>query len=249
MTLHTPIDALKDVLIASIQADAGSPMDDADTLTRIAQAAIAGGARGIRANGPGHIAAMTAAGVDVPIIGLHKRQIADVRWITPFFEDIEALVEAGADIIAVDATIRRRPDRNTPAEFIRKIIDVFAVPVLADVDSLEAGIAADEAGATAVATTLSGYTPESAGSGSHPDLHLIESLTTRVSCPIVAEGRFETHSQVSAAFEAGAHAVVAGKVISDPTAIAQRLIGSRSLASDSVLALPNSRTHAPRNPQ
>ena len=65
---------------------------------------------------------------------------------------------AGADLIAVDATVRPRPGVADGAALVAEITAALGAVVLADVDSLEAGIAARKAGAAAVATTLSGYT-------------------------------------------------------------------------------------------
>ena len=48
-----------------------------------------------------------------------------------------------------------------------------------------------------IATTLSGYTPETAARKAlGPDITLIEALARAVSVPIVAEGRFEQPEQL-----------------------------------------------------
>lgn len=214
---------LEGAFVASVQADDGTPMDSPETLSRVAAAAVAGGAGGVRANAPANVAAIRSA-VAVPIIGLHKRVDRGIRWITPFIDDVVALVEAGADIVAVDATERPRPaGALKPAELLAQIADSIGVPVLADIDCVEAGLAAVEAGAVAIATTLSGYTPTSAAAAG-PDLKLVEKLVRRVDCPVIAEGRFATGADVRRAFDAGAHAVVVGKAISDPTSITKALI-------------------------
>jgi N-acylglucosamine-6-phosphate 2-epimerase len=104
------------------------------------------------------------------------------------------------------------------------------VPVLADVDSLEAGVAAREAGAAAVATTLAGYTEAAAAAASPPadgraaasagpDLELVSALASALDCPVFAEGRIATPAQARAAFDAGAFAVVVGTAITDPVAL------------------------------
>ena len=68
------------------------------------------------------------------------------------------MAAAGADAVAVDATLRPRSDgRPTPA-FLAELDRELDVPVLADVDDLESGRAAAAAGVAAVATTLAGYT-------------------------------------------------------------------------------------------
>jgi putative N-acetylmannosamine-6-phosphate epimerase len=65
---------------------------------------VQGGAAGIRAEGAADIAAIRAA-LDVPVIGLVKRW--DERfevYITPAFADAAAIVAAGCDVVALDAT-------------------------------------------------------------------------------------------------------------------------------------------------
>ena len=96
---------------------------------------------------------------------------------------------AGAAVLAVDATLRPRHDGAPPDAFIRRLNRELGVPVLADVDTLEAGVRAREAGAAAVATTLSGYTgPDAPPEG--PDIELVAALAARLDCPVVAEGRY-----------------------------------------------------------
>jgi N-acylglucosamine-6-phosphate 2-epimerase len=142
--------------------------------------------------------------------------------ITPGADDALAVADAGADIVAVDATLRTRASGLSAHDFLGEVAAVLEVPLLADVDSLEAGVAARAAGADAVATTLSGYT----GDGSppdEPDLELVGQLAGELDCPVLAEGRYATPAQVAAALDAGAFAVVVGAAITDPTALTRRL--------------------------
>lgn len=145
-------------LIVSVQAPPESPLAEPLLMAAMARAVVAGGADGIRAEGVDDIAAIRAA-VDVPIIGLRKRDLpgSPVR-ITPTLDDALAIAAAGADVVAVDATLRPRPDGAATTDFLATLVRELDVPVLADVDTLEAGISAVEAGVAAVATTLSGYT-------------------------------------------------------------------------------------------
>jgi N-acylglucosamine-6-phosphate 2-epimerase len=215
------IEALRGGLIVSVQAPADSPLADTAVMVALARAAEAGGAAGIRAEGAADVAAIKAA-VELPVIGLRKRRTAgsDV-YITPGLEDAWAIAAAGADIIAVDATLRLRPDGLDTAGFLGRLGGELPQPVLADVDSLEAGLGARAAGAAAVATTLAGYTEEGAVPGG-PDLELVAALAARLDCPVLAEGRIAGPEQVRAAFEAGAFAVVVGTAITDPIALTRR---------------------------
>ena len=209
-------------LVVSVQAPPGSPLSGPETMSAIARAAELGGAVGIRAEGVADIRAIKDA-VGVCVIGLLKRDTpgSPVR-ITPSLDDARAVAGAGADVVAVDATARPRPDGMTTHDFVAALAAELDPPLLADIDSLEAAVAARAAGADAVATTLSGYT----GGGSAPDgpdLELVERVVDELDCPVLAEGRYSTRADVAAAFEAGAFAVVVGTAITDPTALTRRL--------------------------
>ena len=208
-------------LFVSCQALPGSPLRDPVVMTAMARAAVLGGAKGIRANGFGDIQAIRAA-VDVPIIGIRKtdNRGPDQVYITPTVETAVEVARAGADIIAIDGTSRPRPGGGTLARLIQQIHEQCGLPVMADVDTLAAGMAAREAGADLVATTLSGYTTETAASRSDgPDTDLAARLVTDLDCPIVAEGRYSTAGQLQEAMSLGVAAVVIGTAITNPTAI------------------------------
>lgn len=218
------LEGLRGGLVVSVQAPDGSPLAEPSHLAAMARAASLGGAAGIRAV---EVAAVKEA-VALPVIGLRKRRVegSDV-YITPSLEDARAVAAAGAEIVAVDATLRPRPDGVSLAG----LVEALPVPVLADVDCLEAGLAAREAGTAAVATTLAGYTGGGAPGGAFaepasgvpasagPDLELVEALASELDCPVFAEGRIATPDQARAAFDAGAFAVVIGTAITDPVAL------------------------------
>ncbi|MEV5960833.1 N-acetylmannosamine-6-phosphate 2-epimerase [Kribbella sp. NPDC051952] len=210
-------------LVVSCQAGPGNPFHSPTSMALMAQAAEAGGAGAIRANGPDDIAAIRAV-TGLPIIGLHKLGDPAGVFITPTYESAVGIVAAGADLIALDGTLRPRPDGQRLDQQIRRIHDELGVPVLADVDSLDAGLAAREAGADLVASTLSGYTNGRTPTG--PDVELVRRLAEKLDCPIVAEGRIRTPEDVRTVCEAGAHAVVVGHAITNPMDITARLVGA-----------------------
>jgi N-acylglucosamine-6-phosphate 2-epimerase len=216
-----PFAAARGGLVVSVQAPPGSPLRSPEHMAAMARAAAEGGARAIRAEGAADVRAIKAA-VGIPVIGLRKRELPDSPvYITPELRDAGELVAAGADAIAFDATLRERPGGLDMATFIDRLRTELELPLLADVDSAEAGVAAREAGADAVATTLAGYTggglpPEA------PDLDLVRRLAADLDCPVLAEGRYSTPEAVAAAFEAGAHAVVVGAAITDPLELTRR---------------------------
>jgi N-acylglucosamine-6-phosphate 2-epimerase len=213
-------------LFVSCQARKGSPMTGAAVMTAMAQACVAAGATGIRANGYDDVHAIRAA-VDVPIIGINKapERGPGLVYITPTVESADEVARAGADVIAVDGTTRPRPGGGSLRELIDEIHKRWGLAVMADVDSVSAGVAAREAGADLVATTLSGYTTETnADPHSGPDLQLVEDLVATLDCHVVAEGRYRTPADMRAALALGATAVVVGTAITNPGAIAETFV-------------------------
>jgi len=219
------LEALRGGLVVSVQAAEESPLAQPAHMAAIASAAAAGGAAAIRAEGEADIAAIKAA-VDLPLIGLVKRRVpGSAVYITPELEDGRAVARAGADIVATDATLRPRPGRLATREFLAALARELSVPLLADVDTVEAGRAARSAGADAVATTLAGYT----GGGrvpDGPDLDLVAALSSDLDCPVLAEGRYGSPESAREARRAGAFAVVVGTAISDPEALTRRFAGA-----------------------
>jgi phosphinothricin acetyltransferase len=204
---------LKHGLIVSTQADPASPLANPAVIAAMAQAAEQAGCAGHRINTPEHLRAVRAV-CRQPIIGIYKVVVPgfDV-YITPTVEAAREVAETGADIIAIDGTPRRRPTGITLGELIGAIHSELGRPVMVDVSTLEEGKAAAELGADIVATTMAGYTPETAVRKDGPDLQLVRDLAAAVNVPIVAEGRYWRPNHVAAAFAAGAHAVVVGTAI------------------------------------
>ncbi len=207
-------------LVVSCQARADNPLHGPAFMAAMAMAAEQGGAHGLRANGAADIRAIRAAS-RLPIIGIDKAWTDgfDV-YITPDLAAARRVAEAGADIIALDATPRRRPGEPLSA-LIPRIRRELGKPVFADVSTLDEGIAAAGLGADIVATTLSGYTAES-GPAAGPDLDLVEALAQAVDVPVAAEGRFWSPEQVAEAFRRGAALVVIGTAITNPREITRR---------------------------
>jgi N-acylglucosamine-6-phosphate 2-epimerase len=212
------LEPLRGGLVVSVQAPEGSPLAGSSHMAAMARAAEAGGAAGIRTQDVGAV----KGAVGLPVIGLRKRRFEGSEvYITPTLEDARAVAGAGADVVAVDATLRPRPEALSTGRFVAQLARELPQPVLADVDSLEAGLAARAAGAAAVATTLAGYT-DGAEAEAEPDLELVAALAAELDCPVLAEGRIATPHHVRAAFQAGAFAVVVGSAITDPVAITRR---------------------------
>jgi N-acylglucosamine-6-phosphate 2-epimerase len=220
------LEQLKGGLIVSCQATPGSPMDQPDILAAFAQCAQLAGAVGIRANHGPNISAISKA-VDLPVIGIKKRDVEGFEvYITPEWRDVMEAYEAGAKIIALDATDRPRPGPEDFAALTNRIHNELNALVMADVSTFQEGLAAAQAGADIVATTMSGYTPYTEGRKSipGPDLELVQHLASAISTPIICEGCVHTPDQARAALYAGAFAVVVGTAITAPTWITEQYI-------------------------
>lgn len=208
-------------LVVSCQALADEPLHGANWMAAMAVAAAAGGASGIRANGPADIQAIRLA-VRLPVIGLHKQRFPDSDiYITPTLATARSVAAAGAQVVALDATGRRRPGGESLSATIAALKEEFGVLVLADVATVAEGVAAVTSGADAVATTLAGYTEET----SHltgPHFALLQALVQSVPVPVLAEGGIWTPEEAALAVAAGAYAVVVGSAITRPQVITSR---------------------------
>lgn len=214
--------ALRGTLIVSCQAAPGDPLDHVDTLRRMAVSVLRGGAGGLRANGVECIAAFRKE-TSLPIIGIVKRYLDEEVYITPGFADAKSIADAGGDIIALDCTARRLHAAEPWPGLIRRIHDELQKPVLADIASLEDALAAQHAGADGVATTLYGFTAETAGFRS-VNWDLVQQLTKLLHVPLIVEGHVSEPWEVRKALDLGAYAVVAGSAITRPESITARFI-------------------------
>ena len=188
------------------------------------EAVAAGGAIGIRADGPENIRAIRER-VKVPVIGIWKRIFPDSEvFITPLLEDVLAVADTGAEVVALDATSRPRPEGETLEEVAHGAKAQSSALLMADVSNFEEGVHAVELGFDLVGTTLSGYVGESPGNPEGPDLDLIERLAEHFghTIPVIAEGRISTPEQAAEALRRGAHAVVVGTAITRPQVLTEK---------------------------
>lgn len=224
MTLDELLERVRGRLVVSCQAYPGEPLRFPAAMTAMAQAALAGGAAAIRAQGIDDLVAIRAA-TDAPLVGLWKDG-DDGVFITPTADHALAVVGAGADMVALDGTRRPRPDGRSLAEVFEAIHAAGSL-VLADVGSLADALASAEAGADAVATSLAGYTGERAKTVG-PDLDLVAEIAAHTTIPVFAEGRIRTPAEAAAALAAGAWAVVVGTAITHPTTLTRGFVAGLS---------------------
>jgi N-acylglucosamine-6-phosphate 2-epimerase len=219
------ISKLKNGLIVSCQADGEEPFNRPELLAKFAQSAEMGGAVGIRAQGAENIKAIRAI-TSLPIIGI-KEGAFETGWIciTPDFKDVEELLTAGADIIGLDVTTRKRPNGMDGVEFFDEVRERFQVPLMADISSFGEGIRAAEMGANIVSTTLVGFTQYTEKYlTDQPDFDLIEQLSRAVKVPVISEGRVWSPYDAKESLRRGAFAVVVGSAITRPHVMTKKFV-------------------------
>lgn len=213
-------------LIVSCQALKEEPLYSSFIMSRMAYAAMLGGASGIRANSVEDITEIKKA-VDLPIIGIIKEVYpgSDV-YITPTMKEIDALVATGVHIIATDCTKRIRPGKIQLDDFFKEVRCKYPNQLfMADCSSIEEGLHAAEIGFDFIGTTMSGYTPYTAGTVL-PDFNMMETLTRDSGRPVIAEGGIWCPKDLKKALDTGAFAAVVGTAITRPMDITKRYVAA-----------------------
>lgn len=224
MTRNEILEQIKGGLIVSCQALPEEPLHSSFIMGRMAYAAMLGGAAGIRANSVEDITEMKKL-VNLPIIGIIKHDCDDspVR-ITPTIKEIDALVEAGVEIIATDATDRIRTGGVTLDEFFKEVREKYPDQLfMADCSTYEEALHAQEIGFDFAGTTLRGYTEYTEGIAI-PDYDLLKKMAETLEIPVIAEGGIWSPEQLKAALDCGVHAAVVGTAITRPMDITKRYV-------------------------
>lgn len=230
MTKSELFQKMEGKLIVSCQALPGEPLyvEEKSIMYLMARAAKEAGAVAIRTSSVRDVVAIKEE-TGLPVIGLVKVHYDGFEaYITPTMKEVDELVHAGADIVALDCTLRKRGDNLTVNEFIIRIKEKYPdIILMADISTYEEGMNAQEAGVDMVSSTLSGYTeysPHLEG----PDLELVKRLSKDLRIPLVGEGRVHTPQQAAAVLKSGAFAVVVGGAITRPLEITRRFIDAIS---------------------
>ena len=219
--MNDRIKNLKGKLIVSCQALEHEPLHSDFIMGRMALAAKMGGACGIRANTVVDIKEIKKQ-VDLPIIGIIKKDYDDSEiYITPTMDEVDALVEAGVDIIALDATNRLRPNKKSLKEFFGEVRAKYPDNLfMADCSTEEEAIFADELGFDFIGTTMVGYTKESEGLRiEENDFEILRNILAKVKHKVIAEGNINTPEKCRRVIELGAFSVVVGSIITRPQLI------------------------------
>jgi len=217
---------MKGGLIVSCQVQKDDPIYTDDIVVKMAEAAQWAGAVGIRSNMPEQIVAIKAA-VDLPVIGLWKVWHDDTDvFITPTMREVDAVIEAGADIVAMDCTAQITHEGTVAWDLLAQVRAKYPdVPTFADVSTVEEGRRAVEAGADIVAPTLYGYTAETAGIEG-ADYRMFAQFCRELGdeCYVMMEGHIYTPEDAMKCVFLGAHAVVVGSAITRPHLTAKRFV-------------------------
>lgn len=218
------LEQIKGKLVVSCQALENEPLHSPFIMAKMALAAAEGGAAGIRANSVADIKAIRQQ-VALPVIGLLKRDYPDSEvFITPTLREVEELIAAAPEMIALDATQRPRPGGETLAQLVAGIRARWpALLLMADIASVEEALIAEELGFDCVGTTLYGYTPQTKGHTlPESDFALLKAVLAAVAIPVIAEGNVDTPERAARCLALGAHAVVVGGAITRPQQITRR---------------------------
>ena len=209
-------------LIVSCQALPEEPLHSSFVMGRMALAAKQGGAIGIRAQSVDDILEIEKV-VDLPIIGIVKRFYDDSDiYITPTKKEIDELLSTNCFMIALDATLRIRPN----GEKLHDLVDYIHQNnrlAMADCSTYEEIMYAEKIGFDFVSTTLCGYTPYSELVDG-PNIDLIKKCVSELKVPLIAEGKIHYPYQLKQVLDAGAYCAVVGGAITRPHEITERFV-------------------------
>lgn len=223
MKKETFLELTKNKLIVSCQALSHEPMHGSSHMVKMSLAAEEGGAVAIRANSVNDINAIKD-NLDLPVIGLIKQVYDDSDiFITPTKKEATELINTKAEVIALDATNRRRPNNEELKDLIEYIHKNNRL-VLADISTFEEGVQAKELGVDFISTTLSGYTSYTQNDNESPDFKLVKKLVENLDSPIIAEGRISSPEEAVKLLEIGAHTVIVGSAITRPQLITKKFV-------------------------
>ncbi|QUY65215.1 N-acetylmannosamine-6-phosphate 2-epimerase [Helcococcus kunzii] len=216
------LEKLKGKLIVSCQALTDEPLHSSFIMGRMAIAAKEGGASGIRAQSVEDILEIQKQ-VDLPIIGIIKKNYPDSEvFITPTKNEVEALLTTNCEIIALDATNRKRPN-DEKIEDLVELIHSHGKLAMADCSTLEECLEAEKIGFDILSTTLFGYTNYSKNYD-RPDFESTKKIVEMTNTPVIAEGKINTPEDLKKVYECGVYSAVVGSAITRPQLITKKFV-------------------------
>lgn len=223
------LEIIKNNIIVSLQAAQGEPLYDENCIIAIAKTIVdLGGAQALRLAGERDIKNIKTLYKDIVVIGITKpnkipSNYKELVYITPGMNDCEKIINAGADIVAFDATLRDRGN----GESIKDLIDFIKSKnklAMADIATYDEALNAKKLGADIVSTTLSGYTKETENKLPIPDFELVKKIKQNCDIFTILEGKIWEKEDVKKAFLCGADSVVVGSAITRPQLITKRFM-------------------------
>ncbi len=221
------LDNLKNKLIVSCQALKDEPLNSSFIMSKMAKAALEGGACAIRSNSIEDINAIKKE-TGAIVIGIIKKEYSnsDIH-ITPTNEEIKKLLTTSCEIIAIDATTRKRP-KEPLKEQVNLIREKSNKLLMADCSTLKDVEYALENEFDIISSTLVGYTEESVDIEiSNNDFSLLKemiTLTHKKGKFFIAEGNINTPEKAKRVIELGADSVVVGSAITRPQIITENFV-------------------------
>lgn len=226
MEKNALLEAIHKKMIVSCQAIPGEPLyvEEKSVMYLMARAAKLAGSPAIRTSSVRDVAAIKEE-TGLPVIGLIKIWYEGYEsYITPTMKEVDELVKAGSDVVALDCTMRKRGDGRSVSEYIASVREKYPdIILMADISTYEEGMNAKHCGVDILGTTMSGYTAYSR-QGTGPDYELMSRLAEDADIPVIGEGKIHTPEQAVKALQTGVWAIVVGGAITRPLEIAQRFM-------------------------
>ncbi|MBU5211521.1 N-acetylmannosamine-6-phosphate 2-epimerase [Heyndrickxia oleronia] len=220
------LNQVKGGLIVSCQGLPDEPLHSSFIMSKMALAASQGGAKGIRANTKEDIMAIKKE-IDLPVIGIVKRDYNDSPiFITATYKEIDELLESDCEMLAMDATMRKRPNNIWLGDLVHYAKGKKTnIELMADIATLEDAIEAEKLGFDCISTTLHGYTEETKGKKLYTnDFEFLKTVLQHINIPVIAEGNVLTPEMYQRCMKLGAHSSVVGGAITRPKEITQRFV-------------------------
>ncbi|MBC2105833.1 N-acetylmannosamine-6-phosphate 2-epimerase [Listeria booriae] len=220
------LEKVRGKLIVSCQALPEEPLHSSFIMSKMAIAAVEGGAAGIRSNSVADIQAIREV-VSVPVIGIIKEVYPDSPvFITPTIKEVIAACETGAEVVAMDGTNRKRPNGEDLATILQQAKSKFPDTLfMADIATVEEAAMAEPLGFDIVATTLHGYTEQTKGRNiAEANFQYLKEVLQATALPVIVEGKIDTPEKARTALELGGTSVVVGGAITRPQEITARFI-------------------------
>ena len=225
------LDKIKNELIISIQAMPDEPLYDENCIIALAKSVIdLAGVKALRLAGVRDIRNIKRLFPDIVVIGITKpskipNNYKELVYITPTTADCKKIIEAGADIVAFDGTMRPRENGEKLEDLINFIKENNKL-AMADIATFEEAKNACKFGADIVSTTLSGYTKETENNSDGPDFNLVKKIKENLDIFTILEGKIWEKNDVALAFSSGADSVVIGSAVTRPQLIVKRFMGA-----------------------